>query len=284
MLVLDKNPKITKLWKQIKNIDIKLDILDAQYWDIQNHRKSQGLSLAIYRCTDPEAMQLISIDNKTKELERLQDQLLKEKRDESDRQWNKQLCKLIKLYGGKKYKIEINNKIVAITDNFHETIKSSKPTDKIKVSKLIYCHMEKILPYEITIYYRRIREDQKSDQVYEDRDYIANDGTLLDHQKYCNGHLWWREIRRNDNFFYAFNTIFNVEFFNFHNYSADEKNFFSTWIWLSPNKYVSTDIGFNNHTKGVPDENRDNFNKIVNKYKKDRYLKNILSKLDQISI
>mgnify|MGYP000943458628 CR=1 FL=1 len=281
MLVLDKNPKIIELWKRIKDIDIKLDKLDTQYWNIQNHRKSQGLSLAIYKCSDPEALQLIQIDNKTKELEKLQDQLLKEKRDESDQQWTKQLCKLIKLYGGKKYKVEINNKIIAITDNFHKAIKNTKPTDKIKVSKLIYCNLEKTLPYEITVYYKRII----GNQVYEDRDYMANNGKLLDHQKYYNGHLWWREIRRNDNFFYAFNTIFNIEFFNFHNYGgADEKNFFSTWIWLSPNKDVTTDIWFSNHTKGIPDKYRDKFNKFVNRYKKDRYLKNILSKLDQIQI
>lgn len=274
-----------ELQKQIEDIDIKLDILDAQYWDIQNHRESQGLSLAIYKCSDPEALQLIQIDNKTKELEKFQNRLLQEKRNDSDQQWHKQLCKLIKFYDNKKYKVEINNKVVAVTDNFHEAIKDTKPTDKIKVSKLVYCNLEKTLPYEVTIYTRQIREDQRPDQVYEDRSYISNDFRSTEYQRYCNGLLWWREIRRKNDFFYGFNTIFNVEFFNFHNYGgADEKNFFSTWIWLNPNKSIITDIRFNIHIEGIPDEYKDRFNRLVNKYKKDKYLKDILSKLDQIQI
>lgn len=279
MLILEKKSRISDLQKQIKDIDVKLDILDAQYFDIQANRKSQGLSLAIYRCSDPEALQLIEIDKKMKDLEDLQDQLLQEKREESSHQFHFQTYKLIKFYGSKKYKVEINNKNIAITDDFYEVIKSTKSTDKIKVSKLVCCNLSKMLPYEVTIYTKQIRKDQ----VYENRDYVDNTGRVLDHQRYCNGYLWWREIRRKDEFHYAFNTLFNIEFINLCNVKGN----YSFWIHLDK-KYIRTytNIAIGKSIRGIPDTIKwqEKFNKLINRYKKDKYLKDILSRVDQIQI
>jgi len=277
MLVLEKNTKVAELQKQIKDIDIKLDILDVKYSKIQNHRKSQGLSLAIYKCSDPEALQLIQINNKTKELERLQDQLLKEKREESDRQFYKGTCELIKSYGNKKYKVKINNKVVTMTDNFHEAIKNTKVTDSIKVSKLVECNNSKYLPHEVNFYSRKILEGK----IFKDRDYISDDGKLLDHQRYCNNELWWREIQRKNEFYYAFNTLFNVEFINLCNIKGN----YSFYIDLDK-KYIRTytNISIGKSIEGIPDivEWQEKFNKLINKYKKDKYLKDILLHVGQI--
>ncbi|HCL4447274.1 TPA: hypothetical protein N2D16_002879 [Clostridium botulinum] len=73
-----KKLSIEQLKNNINSIDIELNTLDDTYDLIQNNRIKNGLSRAIYKCTDKESIQLRDIDKKMTELENLQDKLIKE--------------------------------------------------------------------------------------------------------------------------------------------------------------------------------------------------------------
>lgn len=65
--------------KIIKQIDNEIDTSLEKYHKIQNNRICEGLSRAIYKCSDKEALKLIELDNKISKLEKEQDLLRQEK-------------------------------------------------------------------------------------------------------------------------------------------------------------------------------------------------------------
>jgi hypothetical protein len=93
----------------LKNIDTEIDSLEDQYDSIQNNRKSKGYSLAIYKCNDIEAIQLIEINNKIDMLESKQDTLRKEYNDVFYKQYAIESLALHENFKENKYEIILDN-------------------------------------------------------------------------------------------------------------------------------------------------------------------------------
>jgi hypothetical protein len=263
--------------QKIYNIDAKLDILDDKYSSIQANRKANGLSLAIYKCSDPEALQLIEIDNKMQSLEKLQDDLQQERKQLATKEYHIRVNKWIKSYGNKKYKIVINHNETMFTDNFHEVISQYINNNKIKIQvfKLIYLNHEKYLPYEINIYNKFINE---WNLLEENRYYLNNDGYLLEKQLYYNHTLINKFIYRGYShvsaYIYKTNNKEQIEYNMFAHINNIKQNY-GVEIYKENNNITcstNTNIALGDYVKGLTSKGQELLNKIKRKYSKDKYI------------
>lgn len=87
------NKTIETIKIELNSIDDEINNLDNTYKTIQNSRKLQGLSLAIYACNDIQSLELQKIDNNIKTLENKEDSLRNELKALQLIDW-KQFCKI----------------------------------------------------------------------------------------------------------------------------------------------------------------------------------------------
>lgn len=253
----------------IKVIDEQLDILDNKYTAIQSNRKSKGLSLAIYKCTDNEALQLIKIDEQMKVLERKQDKLKAEYNKNYSIEYKKQVDALVKSYDNYKYKVVINhNKDTAqFTNNFHDVIKNYTDNDTIQVLKLLYLHQDNKLPQEIEVYNHSINQ---WNLLEENRYYYTDNDYLLEKQLYYNHKLINKFIYRGDMDITAY-CHNNITFVSINNI---EGNYGIEITKENNNISYRTiyNIGMQRWEKGINTKGQELITKIKNRYKNDKYI------------
>lgn len=103
------NKKLKELREEIKLIDTQLDNLWDEHEKIQNNRKIKGYSLAVYKCSDSEALEVIKIDKQMDALELKQDNLLKQYNELSTLKYKEESLKEHENFINNKYEIVINN-------------------------------------------------------------------------------------------------------------------------------------------------------------------------------
>ena len=107
----------TPSMEDIKELDNKIDQLCIEYEEIQATRKLKGFSLAIYNCNDKEALKLIEIDNRIRELEKLQNEMLKEYKEQFYKQYSIKCIEAHKPFKDNRYKVIINNSKIIYTND-----------------------------------------------------------------------------------------------------------------------------------------------------------------------
>jgi hypothetical protein len=262
--------------QEIYDIDAKLDILDDEYSSIQANRKSKGLSLAIYKCSDSEALQLVEIDNKMKSLEKLQDDLQQQRKQLSNKEYYIKSNKLVKEYDNKKYKVVINYNETIFTDNFHEVVNKYIDNNKIKIQvfKLLYLNHEKYLPHEINIYNKFMNQ---WDLLEENRYYYTNDNYLLEKQLYYNNTLINKFVYRgfSDVTAYIYKTNKEQIEYNMFAHINNIKQNYGIEIYKENNNITcltNTNIALGDYIKGLTSRGQELLNKIKHKYSKDKYI------------
>lgn len=113
---------INDIKNRMDRIEEKLNKLDDEYDNIQNTRKEKGLSLAIYKCNDKEALKLIEIDEQIKNLENTYDRYEKILKQLKEKEYKKEVKEERQKQEGYKYKI-ISSKKVTYSNSFLEELK-----------------------------------------------------------------------------------------------------------------------------------------------------------------
>ena len=258
---------INDIKNRMDRIEEKLNKLDDEYFNIQNMRKEKGLSLAIYKCDDKEALKLIGIDEQIKNLENTYDRYEKILKQLKEKEYKKEVKEERQKQEGYKYKI-ISNKKVTYSNTFLEELKECIK-NKIDCTVLEYSletdnlyNKEVNKPFMWDIY----RYNSKNNSLITK---VNNScyRSFMEHKKYFDSDNYYHHVTFYDNsnneLGYFMHNIFGKDILCIHNNFGSNK--YKTITIIKENGYIKD--------RKIIQNNYDLLNDILTKISKNKNYK-----------
>ena len=218
---------INDIKNRMNKIEKKLNKLDDEYDNIQNMRKEKGLSLAIYKCNDKEALKLIEIYEQIKNLENVYDRYEKKLKQHEEKKYKQKVKEERQKQERYKYKI-ISNKKVTYSNTFLEELKECIK-NKIDCIVLEYSletdnlyNKEVNKPFMWDIYRYNSKNNSLTTKVHN-----SCYKSFIEHKKYFDSNIYYHHVTFYDNsnneLGYFMHNIFGQDILCIHNNFGSDK-------------------------------------------------------------
>lgn len=258
---------INDIKNRMNRIEEKLNKLDDEYDNIQNMRKEKGLSLAVYKCNDKEALKLIEIDEQIKKLENTYDRYKKILKQLKEKKYKQEVKEERQKQEGYKYKI-ISNKKVTYSNTFLLELKECIK-NKIDCIVLAYSletdnlyNKEINKPFMLDIYRYNSKNNSLITKV--NNSYYKS---FIEHKKYFDSNNYYHCVifydNSNNELGYFMHNIFGQDILCIHNKFSSNK--YKTITIIKENGYIKD--------KKIIQNNYELLNNILTKISKNKNYK-----------
>lgn len=215
--------KLKSLKQQIKTIDLEIDKSIEKSDKIQLNRKSKGYSLAVYKCTDAEAIEVVELDSKIKQLEINQDNLRSEHMKLYMEKYKEESLLYHAKFKDNRYEIIYNNDVEnKIYTNDKDYYINKSLSEKVDISVFEYINYNKTLnsnvnkPILRTLYNHDISKDNYFNADVHQDGYSNYRETYTDSKGNIKQLIEYGYNNQNEEIYSRMINIFGDEFISLH--------------------------------------------------------------------